>query len=964
MKNSVTTFIIIFIFSIFTGVRLFAEVKNIGIPYVWNYKKPVYQAGQQSWTIDVSRKGIVYFANNDGLVEFDGKNWRTYPINSGSVLRSVKVNDDNKIYVGAFGEFGYFFPDEFGKLTFFPLQQFVPEMYRNFGDVWRIFILPQGIVFQSFEQLMIYSGDKISVIQAPTKFHFSFYVNGELYINDQRDGLLRLAGERLNKIPGMEPLKGKLIWAILPKGDNLLISTSDIGIFEYDGFSLKPWNNQTEKILSENQVYCAMPITPSKYAFGTVQNGLIICDDQGRIIQHISLKNGLQNNTVLSLNLDQYENLWLGLDNGIDYVEINSPLSYFSYYNGLSAGYAAMLYHGNLYLGTNQGVFYKPWGELQAGADAHFKLVPGTQGQVWKLQIVDGELLCGHNVGTFSINNGVAEKISDEQGGWTFLKPKENDDFLIGGTFSGLQIFKKVNGHWKFLNKIKGFNESSRFIANGAKNEIWMSHGYKGVFRIQLNQALDSVLYIDFFNSKRGLPSDFGINVFEFRGQPIFTTSQGIFVYDVQTNSFVASKEINQLFGNRNPSVITEDAEGNIWYFVDNNAGVFRRQEDGNYFDLSLPFRQLEGEFVKGFQFVYPLNEEHVLFGTQEGFVHYLPKYPKNYKKSFKAFIRQVKISRADSIIYWGNSVSENISLPKIPFHLNGLQFSFAANDFENPGYLEFSTFLDGFDETWSHWDRRDSKDFTNLRNGFYTFNVKARNIYGAETESAQIGFYILPPWYRGLYAYFAYFILLVLMILGLFKFLKYRIKLSEKNEKERQQHLFQEREKQLQNEALHAEKEVIRLKNEQLNASMLQKDKELANATMQMIQKNKSLIKVRSDLQKLSHEIHDDLIQHQAQGLMKKINRDLDNEKQWQVFETHFENVHEEFLKRLKDKFPELSPRELKLCAYLKLNVSSKEISTLMNISTRGVEISRYRLRKKLGLGHDTNLTDFIMSF
>jgi FixJ family two-component response regulator len=96
----------------------------------------------------------------------------------------------------------------------------------------------------------------------------------------------------------------------------------------------------------------------------------------------------------------------------------------------------------------------------------------------------------------------------------------------------------------------------------------------------------------------------------------------------------------------------------------------------------------------------------------------------------------------------------------------------------------------------------------------------------------------------------------------------------------------------------------------------------------------------------------------------MKKINRDLDNEKQWQVFETHFENVHEEFLKRLKDKFPELSPRELKLCAYLKLNVSSKESATLMNISTRGVEISRYRLRKKLNLDRNSNLTDFIMSF
>ncbi len=964
MKRKGFLTIIIFTLTFLMWGELFAEVKSIGVPYVWNYKKPVYQAGQQSWMIDVSKYGLVYFANNDGLVEFDGKNWRTFPISSGSVLRSVKVSDDGKIYVGAFGEFGYFSPDEIGKLKFYPLQQFVPAMYRNFGDVWKIFILPQGVVFQSYEQLMIYSDDKITVIPASSMFHFSFFVNGEMYVNDQQDGLLRLAGDRLVKTPGTEPLKGNLIWAILPKGDNMLISTSDKGIFEYDGISLMEWNNPAEKFLIKNQVYCGVQISQSKYAFGTVQNGLLICDENGRIFQHINLQSGLQNNTVLSMCLDQYENLWLGLDIGIDYLEINSPLSYFSYSNGLSAGYAAMLFNGMLYLGTNQGVFYQSWDELQAGTGAQFKIVPGTQGQVWKLQVIDGELLCGHNAGTFSINNGIAQKISDKQGGWTFLEPKGHDNYLIEGSYSGLLIFKKVNGKWQYRNQIKGMYESSRFIANGNKNEIWISHGYKGVFRVHLNEELDSTLQVDFYNSGQGFPSDYGINVFEFRDKPIFTTSQGIYVYEAQSNSFVFSTELNNLFGNQNPIVITQDGVGNIWYFIGNKTGVFKRQDDGSYFDLSLPFNQLEGEFVKGFQFVYPINEQHVLFGTQEGFVHYLPQYPKNYQKPFHTLIRQIKISRADSVIFWGNQSSADNLQIKIPFQYNDLQFSFSANDFENPEYLEFSTLLDGYDDSWTQWDRRTLREFTNLPNGSYTFKTKARNIYGVETEVAQISFQILPPWYLSIYAYLVYFLLLVLCFIGLYRFVKFRISLTEKREKERQQRLFLDREKQLQNEALLSEKEVIRLRNEKLHAEMLQKDKELANATMQMIQKNKSLIKVRSDLQKLSHEIHDDLIQHQAQGLMKKINRDLDNEKQWQVFETHFENVHEEFLKRLKDKFPELSPRELKLCAYLKLNVSSKEISTLMNISTRGVEISRYRLRKKLNLDRNSNLTDFIMGF
>ena len=174
----------------------------------------------------------------------------------------------------------------------------------------------------------------------------------------------------------------------------------------------------------------------------------------------------------------------------------------------------------------------------------------------------------------------------------------------------------------------------------------------------------------------------------------------------------------------------------------------------------------------------------------------------------------------------------------------------------------------------------------------------------------------------------------------------------------------FQEREKQLQTETLEAEKEVIRLRNEKLREAMLQKDKELANNTMQMIQKSKTLTYLKRDLQKLAKESKDEMLITKIRIMIKKINRDIDTDKQWEVFESHFESVHEEFLKRLKQQYPDLSPRELKLCAYLRLNISSKEIASLMNISVRGVEISRYRLRKKLKLEHDQNLTDFIMMF
>jgi DNA-binding CsgD family transcriptional regulator len=631
----------------------------------------------------------------------------------------------------------------------------------------------------------------------------------------------------------------------------------------------------------------------------------------------------------------------------------------------LSSGYAAHLHQDDLYLGTNRGVFRKNWEELQIeGGNQVFSLVENTGGQVWKLQEIDGELFCGHNQGTFLIDDGVANKISDIQGGWTYLKPEGYEDYVIGGTYSGLVKFARKNGVWQEGVKIAGFNESSRFIVNGGKQNIWMSHGYKGLYHIYLSEKLDSVVGVKFYGADSGLKDIRGINVFEIEGEPVFTTRNGIYKYNADSDTFIPTTELNSLFGIKQVDVLTVDQLGDYWYFAGNSTGVYRRQEDGNLVDVSLPFRQLSGSFINGFQFVYPVDRKNVFFGIHNGFVHYKTDQPKNYQQEFQSFIRRVILSHNDSVILWGSSPIENTQDPAIPFSSNAIQFSYSANDFEHPGKIRFSSYLEGYDEEWTSWSAQNRREFTNLHRGEYIFHLKAINAYEVETNEASYHFSILPPWYLSWWAFVLYAFVVLFWIFLLVIYVRRRINKSKQKEEERQKRLFISREKQLQNEALKSEKEVIRLRNEKLRAEMVQKDKELANSTMQMIHKNKSLIKIRKDLQKLSLEINDDLNKNLVNSLIRKINRDIDHEGQWEVFESHFESVHEEFLKRLKAEFPGLSPRELKLCAYLRLNVSSKEIATLMNISTRGVEISRYRLRKKLDLDRNANLTEFIISF
>ena len=959
------TLIIILLFFLTAVDYLYAEVKSIGSPKIRNYENSVIKIGTQTWMIDIGANGLTYFANNDGVLEFDGLTWRTYPLPASSVVRSVKATDDGRIFAGGHNEFGYFLSNPSGQLVFHPLHQLLPEKYRDFDEIWKIHEVQNSIIFQTFLQIMIYRNDSLIVVEAPEMFHFSFVINGELYVNDQMQGLYKLEDDKLVRLRGAEALMGKLIWVMLPKQDDILISTADEGMYVYNGSSLIPWENPASGLLQEKQVYYGTTLGNDVYAFGTIQDGLIICDTDGNLLQHINVEKGLQNNTVLSICRDQYANLWLGLDNGIDYVAINSPLSYLSTYNNLSAGYSAVIHNGLLYLGTNRGVFYHDWDELkEGGVDQKFNLVSGTQGQVWSLQLIDGTLFCGHNSGIFIIEGTKAEMLSGVQGGWTFLQPDGHNDIVICGTYTSLVKFERIDGKWSKGVQIKGFKESSRYMANADGRSIWISHGYKGVFRTHFNESWDSIVQVDFYNSRNGFPSDKDISVFEVFDRVVFTTGIDLYKFDEGSDSFVPDPFFNNRLKRTDMNILKEDRQGNVWYFTTQNAGVFRLREDGNFTEVEIPFREMKGEFIKWFQFVYPYDETHVFFATQNGFAHYTPGISSNYQQSFNAYIRKMEIlSGIDSVLFRGSS-STDVFYADLPYRFNHLQFEFAANDFANPGSLKFLVKLEDFDQDWVEWQGLSTRQFTNLHHDDYTLRVKAINLFGVESTEATLKFRIRPPWYLSRYAYFAYAIVTLLFIVLIAKYIRYRIEAAKKAFEEDQKRKFAEREKQLQIESLTAEKEIIELRNEKLRSEKKQKDKELANTTMQIIQKSKSLVALKNELRKLARELGKHSASDHLHTIIRKINRSIDTDRQWEVFESHFENVHEEFLSRLKENYPDLTPRELKLCAYLRLNISSKEIANLMNISVRGVEISRYRLRKKLQLDHDTNLTDFIVSF
>jgi DNA-binding CsgD family transcriptional regulator len=321
-----------------------------------------------------------------------------------------------------------------------------------------------------------------------------------------------------------------------------------------------------------------------------------------------------------------------------------------------------------------------------------------------------------------------------------------------------------------------------------------------------------------------------------------------------------------------------------------------------------------------------------------------------------------------DSTFYLGNSYisrkREPVAKYQFPYKGNTFRFNYTSPTYDNSGNIEYSYKLSGFTEVWSEWSSSSVNEYTNLPEGDFVFMVKARNPLGIESLTDQVEFSVLPPWYKTTFAYLVYFLFLILVVVTIFWLIYLRMDISRRKERLKHLQTYRQKEQEYLRNALIDEKKIINLKNEKLKVEMIHRDKELANQTMDLIRKNQFLLSIKEELLKLKRPNNDFALNDKINSLIVKIDKDLDHNKQWEVFETAFDEVHEDFLNRLKAAYPNLTPKELRLCAYLRLNISSKEIAPLMNISVRGVEICRYRVRRKLDIDRDTNMTTFVINF
>ena len=955
-------YILVFLFCFCFMVSVSAKIKRIGVPFIQNFAKSQYLAGNQNWSVTRDENGIMYFGNADGLLSFDGRYWQLYHMPHRLIVRCVTADQKGKIYTGAFGEFGFWETNSKGIFTYRSLVSLVPKKFVPNEEIWKIYVDGDRVLFQSFGSIYIYAHGRITVVKAHNPYLFLYKIGNRFFVEQVHAGLSELKNTQLVPIPGSNILSDSGVLSILPFGDGkYLIGTAKAGLFIYDGQTITPWANQANDYLKTYQLNNGAIITGGYFAFGTILNGIVILDSSGNIVQLINKLSGLQNNTVLSLYTDAEQNLWAGLDNGIDRIEVNSPIYfYFDKTGKFGTVYSSIVFNGKIYLGTNQGLFYSDW-----IADVNskflqtfdFKLIPGSQGQVWDLSLQDGHLLCGHNDGTFEVKGNAINKMSTVNGGWTIRKLSNN--LLIQGTYTGLVVYRKdAAGRWIFDHKIQGFVQPARFVEQDADGQIWVSHAYKGVYKLKLSPDLTKVVSQRYYDSRSGLPDTYNVSIFNLNNRILFSSESGFCIYDNISDRFYAYHQLNSTLGSfASSNKIIPAADKKYWFINHGHVGLADFEVAGKISIDSNSFNMITGQMVKQYENINRINDAMYLISVDDGFVILNSDEIVPTKLQIpRVLIRKIENTTDRVTLIADNSTTANNI--EIPYSQNNLRISYALPYFRH-AKVRYRYFLEGYSRGWSEWTAQSQKEFTNLNHGDYQFKVQAQ-INDENLSAVTIFLFTVDaPWYATTIAWVIYVLFIGVAIYYSRKY--YHLKLQ------RHQHFIHEkmqREKEefLRQEALANEQHIVQIKNEQLQADLASKSRELANSAMNIVYKNELLQKISVEMEHLKDSNGKPLSPSQLHRIQKVIDEGMNDQRDWNIFETSFNEAHENFFKKLKSDHPDLVPNDLKLCAYLRMNMSSKEMASLLNISLRGVEIRRYRLRKKLNLEHDKNLVEFLM--
>lgn len=895
-----------------------------------------YGAENQNWAISQSENGFLYVANNLGLLEFNGASWQLYQTPNKTIMRSVRAHE-GKIFTGFYMDFGFWKKNKQGILEYFSVVKDNNVKMIEDEQIWKIIEIEGWLLFKSLQRIYLYNiaSKEIKIINGENRIHTLSKVNDMIYFQEDKKGVFKIENGTPTLISDAPVFKENIIVDFFEKENALLVLTQKKGFYLLNDKKVTKWKLPSS-ILENKTIYSAIKLKNNTFLLGSISNGVINLNQNGSVKYQVNKSSGLSNNTILSAYEDKNNNIWLGLDNGINCINNASVFKKGNEKSDyLGTIYTSIVYSKNLYLGTNQGLFYR-----NIKSKDSFQLIKNTQGQVWSLTQIDGALFCGHDSGTFLIEKNQAKQIFDKQGTWNVKKI--NETTMLQGCYDGLYILEKKNQTWVLKNKINGFENSSKHVVL-AKNKIFVNHEYKGVFKIYVDKNYNEATKIVKDTSlEKGINS----SIIEYQNKILYASKKGVFVYDEGKDLFKKDLVYSSLIDSYNfisANLIHDPVKNRLWSFSKEQIKYLTPGKLSNKPKVtSISISEHIPKAVSGYENITYLEHQKYLIGTSDGFIQMDLKSLKN-PTNFKVHINKVNSFKLDEI---KNSVDLTV-VNEFDNTENNIELLFSTPNFNNISVTKYQYQLLGQNKGWSTPSKSSSVLFENISYGSYTFKVRGIIAGKLSDNVAKYQFEIKRPWY--------YSNLFISAYVSLFLFFIYVLHITSKRYYKRQrERLLDKAQKELVLKELESSQAIIKINNEKLRNDIENKNRELAISTMNIIKKNEFLSSIKTEL------IKSDVSKNSS--VVKIIDKNLNNTDDWKMFQEAFNNADKDFLKKMKSMHSDLTPNDLRLCAYLRLNLSSKEIAPLLNISPRSVEVKRYRLRKKMSLPHDANLTNYIL--
>ena len=836
MKNYIFLTISMLIFS----TALFGQINHFGTPFIKNYTRSEYQASEQNWSVCQDSRGVVYVGNNEnGVLIFDGTEWQQVPNKNNSMIRSLAAADNGRVYVGGVSEFGLLRPDIRGNMIYESLSIQLDSI--NFRDVWRTYTEQDEVYFCTNTKIFHFKNDSLqNVFHNREGSFWSFKLGDDFYWGNYYDGLMKIEGDSARTIPGGNFYEEMNIFTILPfSDDEVFVGTFLSGAFLYN---TKTGNSRSIDVLGENyrqvnqflkngQLYASAVLPNEDLVLGTLQDGLIIIDkSSGKIKYKLDKATGLNDLTITFIYINKDGNMWLGLNDGISFVETASPFSKFEQEDGFEGLIPTIIeYQGTTYFGTTTGLYKIEFNKENMPV---FYKYPDLAYPTWDLFVYDAPdgksmLLAGTSSGVYHVKQNSTELLTEENPYFTkeIIQSRFSEDTIFLAHQGGVAALIYKNGKWKDQDKYVPEIEQGRVerIVQDKQGVIWIGGSLDNIISYSHDDGMK------FYDTTSGLPALTKKGAISYIDNQIYvSTSEGPYFFDREKNKFVYSDRFeNFIPENASLSKIYKTDENNIWISCDREdftEVLFNiHMSDSGLVNNSKPLRRLKDITL---QDIYKTDEGYWI-ATSDALYYYRKAEDFKFNQKFYALNR--RIIAGEELLFNGNfyedtttfrlSLKQSPNLKKtLDYKNNTVTFHFASPYFPKDG-LVYSFKLDGYDVHWSDWIERDYKDYTNLSEGKYVFNVKAKNIYGQESEISNFEFYINPPWYRTLLAYTLYFILGILLIIVIVKLYTRRLE----QEKIRLERIVAERTEEVvkQKEEIERQRDEISEKNKSITDSI-----------------------------------------------------------------------------------------------------------------------------------------------